>query len=121
NDYIDAWFCGYQPTVVGIAWIGFDQPKRMGSGETGGTAALPIWIGYMEKALKGVPETFMDMPEGLTAVTTEDPAGRVPKELIYKEQLPVEEWHAPTEPLPTTGPAPTPAPVSEAKPRVIER
>ena len=107
--------------MVGIAWIGFDQPKRMGSGETGGTAALPIWIGYMEKALKGVPETFMDMPEGLTAVTTEDPAGRVQKELIYKEQLPVEEWHAPTEPLPTTGPAPTPAPVSEAKPRVIER
>jgi penicillin-binding protein 1A len=121
NDYIDAWFCGYQPTVVGIAWIGFDQPKRMGSGETGGTAALPIWIGYMQQALKGVPESFMDMPEGLTSVNAEDPSGKVQKELIYKEQLPADEWQAPSEPLPTTGPAPTPAPVSEAKPKAIER
>ena len=122
NDYIDAWFCGYQPTVVGIAWIGFDQPKRMGSGETGGTAALPIWIGYMDKALKGVPETFMDMPEGLTAVAAQDPSGRVQKELIYKEQLPAEEGPLDTpEPLPTTGPPPAPAPVSDAKPRAIVR
>jgi penicillin-binding protein 1A len=121
NDYIDAWFCGYQPTVVGIAWIGFDQPKRMGSGETGGTAAMPIWIGYMEKALKGVPESFMDMPEGLTAVISEDPAGKANKELIYKEQLPAEEWSPPTEALPTTGPVSAPAPVRDAKPRVIER
>ena len=121
NDYIDAWFCGYQPTVVGIAWIGFDQPKRMGSGETGGTAALPIWIGYMQQALKGVPESFMDMPEGLTAVNAEDPSGKVQKELIYKEQLPADEWQAPSESLPTTGPAAAPAPVSEAKPKAIER
>ena len=121
NDYIDAWFCGYQPTVVGIAWIGFDQPKRMGSGETGGTAALPIWIGYMERALKGVPESFMDVPEGLTAVTTEDPAGKVHKELIYKEQLPADEWQSPPESLPTTGPASAPAPVSDAKPKAVER
>lgn len=121
NDYIDAWFCGYQPTVVGIAWIGFDQPKRMGSGETGGTAALPIWIGYMEKALKGVPESYMDMPEGLTAITAEDPNGKPQKELIYKEQLPAEEWSSPAEAAPITGPAPAPAPVSDAKPRTIVR
>ena len=50
NDYVDAWFCGYQPSAVGIAWIGFDQPKKLGNGETGGFAALPIWIGYMGKA-----------------------------------------------------------------------
>ncbi len=56
NDYVDAWFCGYQPSLVGVAWIGFDQPKRLGNGETGGSAALPIWIGYMAKALKDVPE-----------------------------------------------------------------
>jgi penicillin-binding protein 1A len=66
NDYIDAWFCGYQPTIVGVAWIGFDQPKRMGNGETGGAAALPIWIGFMEHALKNVPESWPETPEGLT-------------------------------------------------------
>jgi len=75
NDYIDAWFCGYQPTVVGIAWIGFDQPRKLGSGETGGSAALPIWIGYMETALKGVSESQMEEPEGLVTIATDDPSG----------------------------------------------
>ncbi|MBI5862256.1 MAG: penicillin-binding protein 1A [Rhodocyclales bacterium] len=116
NDYIDAWFCGYQPTVVGIAWIGFDQPKRMGSGETGGAAALPIWIGFMAQALKGVPQSFMEIPEGLVAVTTSDPTGNVSKEFVYKEHLP---------PVPTesTEPEPqqAPAPVEDAKPKVVEK
>jgi penicillin-binding protein 1A len=60
NDYVDAWFCGYQPTLVGVAWIGFDQPKKLGNGETGGSAALPIWIGYMDKALKACPSPHAD-------------------------------------------------------------
>jgi penicillin-binding protein 1A len=93
NDFIDAWFCGYQPTLVGVAWIGFDQPKKLGNGETGGSAALPIWMGYMEKALKDVPESFMEKPEGLIAINVPaDPTGRNPAgkdtELIYKESLP---------------------------------
>jgi penicillin-binding protein 1A len=98
NDYVDAWFCGYQPTLVGIAWIGFDQPKRMGNGETGGFAALPIWIGYMEKALKGVPELYMSMPEGLVPITAEEPGGKTIKEFVLKEHMPVE----PPEEAPTT-------------------
>ncbi|WIM05291.1 MAG: penicillin-binding protein 1A [Candidatus Nitricoxidivorans perseverans] len=104
NDYVDAWFCGYHPTVVGIAWIGFDQPKRLGDGETGGAAALPIWIGYMEKALKGVPESHMEAPEGLVPVTAEDPSGRTVKEFIYREHLPEppgesgETWQLPFTP-----------------------
>lgn len=92
NDYVDAWFCGYQPTIVAITWIGFDQPKRLGNGETGGFAALPIWIGYMERALKGVPETFMEKPEGLTQIIATDPVthkGPAP-EFMYKEHLPAE-------------------------------
>ena len=93
NDFIDAWFCGYQPTLVGIAWIGFDQPRKLGNGETGGSAALPIWLGYMEKALKGVPESFMEAPPGLISVNVPvDPAARnagaKDTELIYKESLP---------------------------------
>lgn len=65
NEYVDAWFCGYQASVTGCAWIGFDQPKKLGDKETGGVAALPIWIGYMSRALKDVPETLPEAPAGL--------------------------------------------------------
>ena len=67
NEYVDAWFCGYQMTVAGCAWIGFDTPKKLGDKETGGTAALPIWIGYMTRALKDVPVQVPEMPEGLSS------------------------------------------------------
>jgi penicillin-binding protein 1A len=100
NDYVDAWFCGYQPTIVAIAWIGFDQPKRLGNGETGGFAALPMWIGYMDKALKGVPEQFMERPEGLVPITSVDPAMSSPvQEFIYREQLPPAPAAEPAGPL----------------------
>ena len=65
NDSIDAWFAGYQPNLVGIAWIGFDQPKSRGSRETGGGIALPIWINFMQKALKDVPNEERAVPEGV--------------------------------------------------------
>ncbi|MCE1172115.1 MAG: penicillin-binding protein 1A, partial [Azovibrio sp.] len=65
NDYLDAWFCGFQQTVVGCAWVGFDQPRKLGSRETGGFTALPIWIAYMQEALKGVPEQQLPQPEGI--------------------------------------------------------
>jgi penicillin-binding protein 1A len=67
NDHIDAWFCGFNHAQVGIAWIGFDQPRPMGSNETGGTSALPIWIGYMSKTLKGIPEKPLAPPPGVIA------------------------------------------------------
>lgn len=89
NDYVDAWFCGYQPTMVGVAWMGFDQPKRLGNGETGGSAALPIWIGFMQTALKGVPEMQRDMPQGLQRVESRDPAtGAAIHDFIYSEAIP---------------------------------
>jgi penicillin-binding protein 1A len=65
NDSIDAWFAGYHPKIVGVAWMGFDQPKNLGSKETGGGLALPIWINYMQKALKDVPIEERAVPEGL--------------------------------------------------------
>ncbi len=71
NDSFDAWFAGYQPGVVGIAWIGFDQPKNLGNRETGGGLALPIWINYMEKALKGVPMVERTVPDGIITVNGE--------------------------------------------------
>jgi penicillin-binding protein 1A len=75
NDHVDAWFAGYQPTLVGVAWIGFDQPKKLGNNETGGVAALPIWIGYMQHALKGVPEMAMKLPDGVVAVRIDPETG----------------------------------------------
>ena len=66
NDSVDAWFSGYTPQLVGVAWLGYDQPKSLGSRETGGGAALPIWLGYMTNALKAFPEEKRaPMPEGL--------------------------------------------------------
>jgi penicillin-binding protein 1A len=65
NDAVDAWFAGYNPALVAVAWVGYDQPKNLGPRETGGAAALPIWIGYMNKALSGVPNIQRPMPEGV--------------------------------------------------------
>jgi penicillin-binding protein 1A len=65
NDSIDAWFAGYQPHLVGIAWIGYDQPRNLGNKETGGGLALPIWIGFMQKALKNEPVVEREVPAGL--------------------------------------------------------
>jgi penicillin-binding protein 1A len=65
NDSIDAWFCGYNAAMVGVAWIGFDQPRTLGAQETGAAAALPIWMAFMGKVLKGVPEVPLKPPEGI--------------------------------------------------------
>lgn len=68
NDAMDAWFAGYQPDVVGIAWVGFDQPRSLGSNETGGGVALPIWIDYMRTALKDKPVApKRSVPEGIVS------------------------------------------------------
>ncbi|MFY0057029.1 penicillin-binding protein, partial [Acinetobacter baumannii] len=68
NDYLDAWFCGYQPSRVTVAWIGFDNPRTLGRGETGGSAALPMWVDYMRHALKDVPEQRLPLPDGLISI-----------------------------------------------------
>ncbi|MQR02687.1 penicillin-binding protein 1A [Glaciimonas soli] len=65
NDSMDAWFAGYQPNLVAVTWMGYDQPKNMGDKETGGGLALPIWIEYMQKALKNVPIKERAVPNGL--------------------------------------------------------
>lgn len=86
NEYVDAWFCGYQPSLVGISWIGFDQPKRLGSGETGGALALPVWIDYMRSALRDVPQQFMARPPGLQSV--QPTVAGEEEDLVYDEFLP---------------------------------
>ncbi len=59
NDAKDAWFSGFHPTLVAVAWVGYDQPAGLGRSEFGGIAALPIWAGYMEKALEDTPKQWV--------------------------------------------------------------
>jgi penicillin-binding protein 1A len=62
NESMDAWFAGYNPNIVAVAWIGFDKPKSLGDRETGGGLALPMWIHYMQTALRGIPEADRRTP-----------------------------------------------------------
>ncbi|SFQ10010.1 penicillin-binding protein 1A [Variovorax sp. 770b2] len=70
NDSLDAWFAGFQPTMTAISWIGYDTPRNLGDRETGGGLSLPIWINYMETAIKGVPVTDLSTtpPSGIVNV-----------------------------------------------------
>ena len=68
NDSHDAWFAGYSPKVAGVAWVGFDQPRKLGDRETGGGLALPIWINYMAVALRSVPDKPVEPPSGVVQV-----------------------------------------------------
>jgi penicillin-binding protein 1A len=102
NDHVDAWFAGYQPGLVGVAWIGFDQPKKLGSNETGALAALPIWMGYMGRALKGVPESQLDVPQGVVSVRIDPETGLQSAdgfiaEYFYREFTPPEQSTATAE------------------------
>ena len=71
NDAVDTWFAGYQPTVAAVVWMGYDAPKSLGDRETGGGLSLPIWIHFMETALKGVPVMEYPAPEGVVNVNGE--------------------------------------------------
>jgi len=101
NDYVDAWFAGFHPTVVAVSWIGFDQPKKLGTNETGARAALPIWMDYMAQALKGVPQMGLEPPPGVVAMRIDPETGTRaegtgPVEYFYRENLPPESGTAVT-------------------------
>lgn len=68
NDRRDAWFCGFNSSLVGTAWVGFDQERSLGPGEEGSRTALPMWIYFMAEALKGVPEQRRTPPPGLVSM-----------------------------------------------------
>ncbi|MBU0622102.1 MAG: penicillin-binding protein 1A [Gammaproteobacteria bacterium] len=95
SDAMDAWFAGFHPTLVAVTWLGYDTPQSLGEKETGGGAALPIWMRYMEKALKGVPEVEYTVPEQIIAARINDNGlldsngGRI--EYFYEENLPQEQ------------------------------
>lgn len=75
NDQKDAWFSGFSSTLVTTTWIGFDKHLPLGKRETGASAALPMWIYFMENAMTGVPEKQMEMPSGLVTVKIDPETG----------------------------------------------
>jgi penicillin-binding protein 1A len=117
NEFVDAWFAGYQPSLVAIAWVGFDQPKTLGKNQTGGVVALPIWVGYMEKVLQEIPEMSRTVPEGVVMVPTGPyPAlpgeSKLVPEFFYREAVPPPEVLQPPRqgpPLPLFEQPPTPS------------
>jgi len=68
NEVRDSWFCGFQKDLVAVAWMGSDDFKPLGRGETGGQAALGMWVDFMREALADKPEAILDPPEGMVAV-----------------------------------------------------
>ncbi len=79
NEQRDAWFSGYNDALVTTVWVGFDSHQPLGSLEVGGRAALPIWIGFMETALQGVPDQPPAMPEGLAQAKIDPESGLLAK------------------------------------------
>jgi penicillin-binding protein 1A len=65
NDSMDAWFAGYHPHLVAVVWIGYDNPRKLGSNETGGGLSLPVWIEFMAHALREEPVVLPEPPEGV--------------------------------------------------------
>ncbi len=65
NDMYDAWYIGYVPQYVTGVWVGFDQEAPLGKNETGASAALPIWLGFMKRILAEVPIETFQPPEGI--------------------------------------------------------
>jgi len=101
SDAMDAWFCGFHPTLVAITWIGYDTPRSLGEKETGGGAALPIWINYMGELLKGVPEIEYSIPEHIVTARINEHGLRDPNgtriDYFYEENLPPEHTSATVE------------------------
>jgi penicillin-binding protein 1A len=103
NDQVDAWFNGFHPELVAISWVGFDKPHSLGRYETGGRAALPMWIDFMRVALKDLPEAELEMPVDMVTVKIDPKTGLLARpdadNAIYES---FREEYAPTEMAPAS-------------------
>lgn len=74
QNQVDAWFAGYNPDVVAVTWVGFDQPQSLH--EYGSKAALPMWMQFMQSALKDKPEHIFDQPTGIVSIRIDPMTGK---------------------------------------------
>lgn len=101
SDAMDAWFCGFHPALVAVTWVGYDNPRSLGEKETGGGAALPIWIDYMGAILKDIPGIEYSIPEHIVTARINENGLRDPDgsrvDYFYEENLPPEQSSVPIE------------------------
>ncbi len=76
NDFRDAWFIGFTPSLITGVWLGFDQEVSLGKQEVGGRAAAPIWLYFMEKVLKNTPVENFPTPDGIVFVKVDAKTGQ---------------------------------------------
>ena len=107
SDAMDGWFAGYAANVVGVAWMGYDEPKSLGGREFGATLAMPIWIDYMRVALAKRPEEERKVPEGVVRQDDDwlyaEYAGSSEFKSIDVEAAPAEAGASETVPVPVPG------------------
>jgi len=77
NGYYDSWFIGYSPQIAVGVWVGFDDEKSLGRGETGAQAALPIWLGFMKEAHRGMEKEDFTVPEGIVFTHIDNETGQL--------------------------------------------
>lgn len=87
NNQMDVWFAGFNPKEVAVAWMGYDSPKSLGRDETGGKAALPIWIKYMEVALKGMPIYQYKIPQGVVKLKIDPEDGTLLSDFSFSDGI----------------------------------
>jgi len=87
NDHKDAWFVGYIPQLVTGVWVGYDKLISMGVNETGGAAASPIWVNYMQKVIKDFPPYDFPIPKGIKFVNIDSETGLLATELTENPKL----------------------------------
>lgn len=80
NNFMDAWFSGYNRDIVATAWVGFDEDKSLGDKQTGGVVALPMWMDFMETVLKDKPEHAPPEPPGIVSVPINPSTGLLARE-----------------------------------------
>ena len=95
NELVDAWFAGFNPDIVTVTWMGFDQPRTLGKHESGARAALPIWIDYMRPIINEYPTKILESPYGIVPLRINPKDGMLAKkgedgifEYFYDEFLP---------------------------------
>ncbi len=121
NDQRDAWFAGYSPAVATVAWVGFDDTRPLGNAETGGRAALPMWIDFMRAALQDVPDRPLEQPPGLVSVRIDPGTGLQAEpgehdamfETFFADNVPSTRATAPTSDAAGTQPGAAPSAIPE--------
>ncbi|OJY16700.1 MAG: hypothetical protein BGO98_10890 [Myxococcales bacterium 68-20] len=105
NEAKDTWFAGFSPEIAAVTWVGYDDAKPLGSGETGGGTALPAWIAVMDAAHKGKPRAEFARPPGVSTVAIDPKSGKLKAEGSEGDTID-EVFLAGTEPTETAEPTP---------------